>query len=170
MGFNFAPRGWAFCDGQLLSISQNTALFSLVGTFYGGDGRTTFALPDLRGRTPVHVQNGPGLFQLGQRAGLEAVALLAAEMPNHSHNLVASASASLPFDPPTEREGGNPANHVLSANSDFNHMRADNPATRVGMRGGLLSSNGGGQFHGNMQPYSVVSFCISLLGVFPSRS
>lgn len=157
VGFNFAPRGWAFCDGQILPINQNQSLFSLLGTTYGGDGRTNFALPDLRGRTPIHTgrSNGGLSHTLGERSGEEEHTLAADEMPQHQHEVRASADAG---DTPI------PAGDVLaSANNQYHD--ADNPTP---LRAGTLANVGGGQAHENMQPYLAVHFCIALQGLFPS--
>lgn len=153
VGFNFAPRGWALCDGQILPITQNQALFSLIGTTYGGDGRITFALPDLRGRTPIHVSSD---FRLGQKAGEETHPLSAAEIPQHRHTVQAStANADAPI----------PANFVLaSANNLYDH--ATNQQT---LRSETVANTGGGQGHDNMQPYLTLNYVIALQGLFPSR-
>lgn len=157
VGFNFAPRGWAFCDGQILPINQNQSLYSLLGTNYGGDGRTSFALPDLRSRTPIHVGNG---HQLAQRSGAETHTLSAAEMPAHTHVLRASS---------TDGASGVPAGNVLAATPvpDFAFRDPDNLSN---MGATTMASAGGGQAHENMQPYAVVNFCIALRGLFPSRN
>ncbi len=158
-GGNFAPRGWAFCDGQLLPIAQNTALFSLIGTFYGGDGRTTFALPDLRGRVPVHPGHGPGLTSrtLGERGGTETETLTANQIPPHSHLLRANSGRADSTDPSNAT--------IAKANEDtYNENNTD-----VNMKGDTANA-GGGQAHNNMQPYLCVNFIIALQGVFPSRS
>ena len=159
MGFNFAPRGWAFCDGQILPINQNQSLYSLLGTTYGGDGRTSFALPDMRGRTPIHVgrSNGGGEHRLGQKSGEETHTLAANEMPSHDH--VAQAS---------NQTGNTPipaANVLASANNVY---RA--PSNLTQLRSGTVTNVGGGQAHENMQPYIAVNFCIALQGLFPSRN
>jgi microcystin-dependent protein len=155
---NFAPKGWAFCNGQLLPISQNTALFSLLGTFYGGDGQSTFGLPDLRGCSPMHPGQGPGLTlrSLGERGGEESVTLNLNQMPAHSHQLTASTSASTP----------SPANSVPGAGS-----KIYGPANNlVPMAGTAVSSAGGSQPHDNRQPYLVLNFIIALQGIYPARS
>jgi microcystin-dependent protein len=153
MSFNFAPKGWALCNGQLLPINQNQALFSLLGTTYGGDGRVNFALPDLRARTPIHEGNG---HTLGERAGEDAHTLTLSEMPQHTHQVAASSVAS----------GGNnsPTNRFLGGAADA-YAPASNPTT---MRAGSVTNLGGGQPHTNDQPYLVLSFCIALQGIFPS--
>lgn len=158
-GFNFAPRGWAFLDGQILPINQNQSLYSLLGTTYGGDGRTSFALPDLRGRTPMHTSD---THELAQKGGTETVTLTAAETPSHSHTVKASLDSGDSISP-----GGN----VLAsgANSDlaYHHPEA---ASATALRSGTVTNTGGGQAHNNMQPYTTVSFCIALQGLFPSRN
>lgn len=150
-GGNFAPRGWAFCDGQLLDIASNQALFSILGTTYGGDGRTTFALPDLRGRSAMHPGSGPGLTPraLGARGGAESVTLTTQEMPSHHHGVIAATG---PVDPtqPKYVESQAAATSVTVAD------RTDNV--------------GGGQAHNNMAPFTCVNFIIALVGVFPSRN
>lgn len=158
---NFAPRGWAFCDGQLLPISQNTALFSLIGTTYGGDGRTTTALPNLQGRAPMHPGRGPGLTsrRLGEKGGSETVTLTEAQMPNHSHTMMANPN---PAEQPT------PVNNALARSvggsiyGDANNLVPFSAAT--------MPSAGGGQAHNNMQPFLTLNFIIALVGLYPSRS
>ena len=161
VGFNFAPRGWAFCDGQILPINQNQSLYSLLGTTYGGDGRTSFALPDLRGRTPIHVgrSNGGADHLLGQKSGEETHTLSAAEMPQHTHaqkasstqgNTVGTAGTIL------AREAGNPYTAAATPTQNF--------------ASGTITNVGGGQAHNNMQPYLAINFCIALRGLFPSRN
>ncbi len=159
---NFAPRGWAFCAGQLLPIAQNTALFSLLGTNYGGDGRTTFGLPDLRGRSPLHVGSGqgPGLqaHSLGEMAGEASVTLSTTQIPAHTHALQASTAASV----------SSPSSTVnLSATSAGNVYR--DPTNPVAMSQTVLSSHGSSQPHNNRQPYLSLNFIIALQGVFPPR-
>ena len=158
-GFNFAPRGWALCDGQLLPISTNTSLFSLLGTTYGGDGRTTFALPDLRGRVPIHQGTGPGLSprKIGSKSGSETVTLTVAEMPGHNHQLTCS-------DVPATLDS--PVNNVI-ANVP---KPAFDPTGTQTMSPGAITNNGGSRSHNNMQPYLTINFCIALVGIFPSRS
>ena len=157
---NFAPRGWAFCDGQLLAINQNTALFSILGTTYGGDGRTTFALPDLRGRTPIGPRQGPGLSNvgLGQRLGSETNTLTQPNLPPHSHGLLASDKRAHEVEP-----GG----HALAPASRDVYS---NDTPTVTMNAGTVSSTGGGQPFNNMQPSLGINYIIALQGVFPSRS
>jgi microcystin-dependent protein len=155
-GGNFAPRGWAFCNGQLLAINQNTALFSLLGTTYGGNGQTTFALPDLRGRVPLHFGQGPGLssYTEGQVGGAESVTLLATQMPAHTHSQPATAG-----DETTNRPNAAvPARGGVYANTpDGSNLAA-------------TTSAGGGQPHTNLQPYLTLNYCIALEGIFPSRN
>ncbi|WP_323769529.1 phage tail protein [Antarctobacter sp.] len=162
---NFAPRGWAFCDGQLLPVSQNTALFSLVGTIYGGDGRTTFALPDLRGRAAVNPGRGPGLtpYTLGEKGGVETVTLTELQIPNHNHSVKSRA----------ESRGGNltdPAGNMLASGTTV--YRANTPADDVDMDPAMIQETtvGGSQSHNNMPPYLALNFIIALQGVYPSRS
>ena len=161
-GGNFAPRNWAFCDGTLLSISQNTALFSILGTTYGGDGRTTFGLPAMRGRVPMHAGNGPGLTPrpLGQKSGQETVTLNTTQVPPHNHAPKVDVSTSTGEE--TAVSGNVIANHTNAFNED---------ATAAQTLGGVTSSNvGGGQSHTNLQPFMVVNFVICLFGIFPSRN
>lgn len=150
--FNFPPRGWAFCNGQLLPINQNQALFSLLGTTYGGNGQTNFALPDLRGRAPVHRGSG---ITLGERGGEEQHTLSAAEMPAHTHQVMASV---------TNGSSRDPAGNVLA--SALN-LYAD-PASLTAIRPGSAASVGGSQAHQNMQPFLALSMIIALQGIFPS--
>jgi len=157
MGFNFAPRGWATCDGQILPINQNQSLYSLLGTTYGGDGRTTFALPDLRGRTPVHP--GADGVTLGQKTGEETHVLTVAEMPNHTHTAqVSPAAGTTPV----------PTGNVLASTAPSEVYHGD--ASRSAMRTGTVGSVGGNQPHDNMQPFTTLNFCIALQGLFPSRN
>ncbi|OUS14666.1 phage tail protein [Nonlabens dokdonensis] len=175
---NFAPRGWAFCHGQLLAISQNTALFSILGTTYGGDGRTTFALPDLRGRAAVSQGNGPGLsnYSLGQRGGVENVTLNQTQIPSHTHTASGTvrassgtgtsndpaganfASASTPLNPTTTVD-----TQVYTSGANDGTMAANNVDVTVG-------NSGSSQSHTNMQPYLAINYIIALQGVFPSRN
>ena len=160
-GFNFAPRGWAFCDGQILPINQNQSLYSLIGTTYGGDGRTSFALPDLRGRTPVHFG---GLFLLGAKTGEESHMITESEMPAHDHTLMAS---SLDGDVPVPRDVANNLGHVLARS--VNEFYIPTQATHNPMNADSIASTGASQGHQNMQPYLVLNFCIALQGLFPGR-
>ena len=162
VAFNFAPRGWAFCDGQILPINQNQSLYSLLGTTYGGDGRTSFALPDMRGRTPIHVgqSEGGSDHREGQKTGEETHTLSAAEMPQHNHTAQASNTTANLTTP-----SGN-----LLANS-LSELYVDATASNmVNLRSGTMLNVGGGQAHNNMQPYLAVNFCIALQGLFPSRN
>lgn len=157
-GFNFPPRGWALCDGQILPIAQNQALYSLLGTTYGGNGTTSFALPDLRGRVPIHEGTSVGAnHPLGTAGGQEAVNLAEAQMPPHTHAIQASA------DPST---GQDPTNAVLAKSGQV--YGAANGL--VDLVSGTLTNAGGGQAHDNMQPYLALNFCIALRGLFPSRN
>lgn len=158
--FNFAPTGWAFCDGQLIPISQNTALFSLLGTTYGGNGRSTFALPNMQGNAPMHPGQGPGLslHDLGETGGSETVTLLQAEIPAHSHTLRASNTL-----------GDNP---VPTGNTLARYANAYQQTTNSGlvaMAAQSLAPAGGSLPHNNMMPYLTLNFCIALQGVFPPR-
>ena len=167
---NFAPRGWAFCDGQLLQISTNTALFSILGTIYGGDGRTTFGLPDLRDRAPMHAGSGPGLSPrvLGQKAGTDNVTLSVATLPGHTHQLSAHAVA-----PDTDKDvpsattslGALPTGALIP-----NLYGADTGALVDMAAGALLATTGGGAAHANRQPFLGINFIIALVGFFPSRN
>jgi microcystin-dependent protein len=153
MSFEFAPKGWALCNGQLLPINQNQALFSLLGTTFGGDGQVSFGLPDLRARTPIHVGSG---HTLGERGGEPAHTLSIAEIPTHTHVLNASSSpGSLPS-----------ANGNLLARTTNDFYGP--PATLTAMSAGTVSNVGGSQAHLNMQPFLVLNFCIALQGIFPS--
>lgn len=162
---NFAPRGWAFCDGQLLPISQNTALFSLIGTIYGGDGRTTTGLPDLKGRAPMHAGNGAGLStrQLGESGGTETVTLTINHLPLHTHSLQASTGA-------TDEEGStNPSNAATGVPEPANALYR-NPSNLAPMASGVIQSDGGNGSHNNMQPFLALNFIIAMVGLYPSRA
>lgn len=152
--FNFAPRGWALCNGQILPINQNQALFALIGTTYGGNGTTTFGLPDLRGRVPMHEGSG---HALGQRAGAETHSLSANELPTHTHNTQASSSAG---NTPV------PNNNFLAAANNVYRP----PDNLTALSPGTVSNVGGSQPHVNMQPFLVLNFCIALQGIFPSQN
>jgi microcystin-dependent protein len=161
--FNFAPRGWAWCDGQLLPLSQNTALFSLLGTTYGGNGKSNFALPDLQGRAPMHPGQGPGLslHDLGETGGSETVSLLESEIPSHGHGLRGSAS---PGDSPLPTD--NQFGRTVGATP---YLAASPTPPLVAMSDQALAPAGGDQPHNNMQPFLTFYFCIALQGVFPPR-
>lgn len=160
--FNFAPKGWAFCDGQLMPLSQNTALFSLLGTTYGGDGKSTFALPNLQGRAPMHPGQGPGLslHDLGESAGSETVTLLVGEIPSHSHSVNVLTAPASSFNPNS--------NAVLARSAGGFAYSSDSPDTSMAQES--LSPAGGDAPHNNMQPYLTVNFAIALQGVFPPRT
>jgi microcystin-dependent protein len=162
--FNFAPKGWAWCDGQLLPLSQNTALFSLLGTTYGGDGKSNFALPDLQGRAPMHPGQGPGLslHDLGETGGSETVSLLESEIPSHSHALRA-----WPTDPADVQA---PQAAVALARSSGGNAYAASAGALVSMAPEALAPAGGDQPHNNLMPYLSFYFCIALQGVFPPRT
>lgn len=155
MSFAFAPKGWAMCNGQLLPINQNQALFSLLGTTYGGDGRVNFGLPDLRGRVPIHVGAG---HTLGERGGEQAHTLSIAELPTHTHPVQASAQ---PGNTPV------PSGAVLASPLNQTYRA---PEALGALAAGSISSDGGSQAHLNMQPFLTLSFCIALVGIFPSRN
>lgn len=163
---NFAPRGWAFCEGQYMPISQNTALFSLVGTTYGGNGHTTFCVPNLKGRAPMHWGTGPGLTPrvYGEFGGVSRVTLTKSQIPAHNHIIAGQAS------------NGNshaPANHYLAkdpAKSQRVRMLKVEPSSMVTMSPLAISAEGGGQSHENCQPYLGLNFCIATLGIYPSRN
>jgi microcystin-dependent protein len=172
-GLNFAPRGWAFCNGQLLPISQNTALFSLIGTTYGGDGRTTTGLPDLQGRVPMHPGRGPGLTdrRLGERVGTETVTLAEAQIGNHTHTLQGTNATGTSIEPagrfPAIFPGVSPGRGQPPVVPN-NYKSA--PSSWVGMASEVLQPSGGSQAHTNLQPYLALNFCIALVGLYPSRS
>ncbi|MDJ0835083.1 MAG: tail fiber protein [Acidobacteriota bacterium] len=159
---NFAPRGWAFCNGQLLPISQNTALFSLIGTTYGGDGRSTTALPNLQGRLPMHPGRGPGLTsrRLGQRGGVEMVTLAESQMPNHTHTLMGN---------PRRGSSGAAINQFFAEARNDNSYHTAAGASLVDPATQSLPSTGGSQPHNNLQPFLVMNFIIALVGLYPSR-
>lgn len=162
--FNFPPKGWAWCDGQLLAISQNTALFSLLGTTYGGNGQSNFALPNLQGRAPMHPGQGPGLslHDLGETGGSETATLLASQIPAHSHTMRANDSDGIS---PT------PTNNVLSApGADRDLFLYKNGAPNTSMNPLALGVAGSNQPHNNLMPYLTFYFCIALQGVFPPRT
>ena len=159
---NFAPRGWAFCNGQILPVAQNTALFSLIGTTYGGDGRTTTALPDLQGRAPMHPGRGPGLTsrRLGQRAGVSTVTLSEAQIPSHTHTQRAAGRNARNEFPTNTTSFGEAGETTYAASS----------STTTDMASEVISTTGGGQAHTNEQPYLSMYFIIALVGLYPSRS
>lgn len=155
MSFNFAPRGWAFCNGQLLPINQNQALFALLGTTFGGDGRVSFALPNLQGRTPIHRGDG---FTLGQSGGAQSHTLNISELPTHTHIVSGTSLVQNSVAP------GNLALLAETAPSEF----YGSPAQPAAMNAGMISNTGGSQPHINMQPFLTLNFCIALQGIFPS--
>ncbi len=161
--FNFAPKGWAFCDGQILPLSQNTALFSLLGTTYGGDGKSNFALPDLQGRAPMHPGQGPGLslHDLGEEGGSDTVSLLESEMPNHPHTQMAESLLA---------NSHNPSDNSLARATGGFVYQSNPTASLTQMAPQSLSPAGGDQPHNNMQPYLTFYFCIALQGVYPPRT
>ena len=158
-GFNFAPRGWSKCDGQILPINQNQSLYSLLGTTYGGDGRTSFALPDLRSRVPIHFD---GTFRQGQKDGEENHIVTEAEMPSHTHAFHTASAAA------TQQRNDTPAGGGVLADSNISIYRAGAGSGTTTLQG--ISSVGGSQQHQNMQPYTTLNFCIALQGLFPSRN
>lgn len=163
---NFAPKGWAFCDGQLLSVNENDALYSLLGTTYGGDGRTTFGLPDLRGRLPVHVGRGPGLTNrdMGQRTGSERVTLTTNQIPTHNHPFMASS-----LEASVDTISGNVFGKVPT-NDFFYAPPSEDPTRQLNLISGTIQSTGGSQAHNNIMPYLCINFIIALVGIYPSRS
>ncbi|MBK9257727.1 MAG: phage tail protein [Saprospiraceae bacterium] len=165
-GFNFAPKGWAMCNGQLLAIAQNSALFSLIGTYYGGDGISTFALPDLRGRVAINQGQGPGLspYSLGQRAGSESVTLNTSQIPAHNHIATLRGNGE-------DANSGDANNKTLGAASAniYNSNPPENGAT-LNVNSLQVAPTGGNQPHSNMQPYLVINYCIALQGIFPPRN
>jgi microcystin-dependent protein len=163
-GFNFAPVGWAFCDGQVMPISQNTALFSLLGTNFGGNGTSTFALPNLQGSVPLQQGQGPGLtpYVLGETGGAVSVTLISSQMPSHNHLLECSTAVAGQTSP----VGAIPAVPPAQRGQSF---FAASPGTSPAMKAGMLTPAGGNGPHNNMPPYLTLNFCIALAGVFPSR-
>lgn len=159
--FNFAPRGWAWCDGQLLPLSQNTALFSLLGTTYGGNGKSNFALPDLQGRVPMHPGQGPGLslHDLGETGGSETETLLESEIPSHSHAMRASYADGI---------SQSPVNELLATGINISQYAP--PGALTALSPNTLAPAGGDQPHNNMMPFLTFYFCIALQGVFPPRT
>ncbi len=162
IGANFAPRGWANCDGQLLAVSQNDALFSLYGTIYGGDGRTTFGLPDMRGRVPIHQGQGPGLpeYKLGSKSGAENVTLTTGQLPRHNHPLQVTTDNG---------PEANPAGNYLAGSTLLESYADETPDTAMASNA-LPTQTGGGQAHQNLQPFQVIRFIVSLYGIYPSKT
>lgn len=167
-GFNFAPTGWATCNGQLLPISQNTALFSLLGTTYGGNGQSTFGLPNLQGRIPMHQGNGPGGFDtvLGEVLGSPTVQVISTEMPAHIHTVTAEEVTPGGLSQHT----ATPSGSTFFAQSQPNQVYNTSPTLNAGFASSMVGSTGASQPHDNMQPYLVLNFCIALQGIFPSRN
>ncbi len=160
VGFNFAPVGWATCDGQLIPIAENDTLFTLIGTTYGGDGQSTFALPDLRGRLPVHAGQGPGLSNriIGEISGTETVTLTIQQIPSHSHAAMAQSGSG---------NQSSPSNGIWasSGQGQYGTGTGDTP-----MKNTLIAGSGGSQPHDNMMPYTTINFIISLFGIFPTQN
>ena len=161
---NFAPRGWAFCDGQILAVSQNDALFSLYGTIYGGDGRTSFGLPDLRGRIPIHQGDGPGLSfrRLGSKAGGETETLTTSQMANHNHTFNASTATGT----------SNNAQGLVLGESipGFRYLKADAVGAIMPFSNVSVGNTGGSRAHTNLQPTLCINFIVALVGIYPSRT
>ena len=159
---NFAPRGWAFCDGQLLAVSQNDALFSLLGTIYGGDGRTTFALPDMRGRIPLHAGTGPGLNnrRLGAKGGAERVTINTPQLPTHSHVFNAMTTPATETTPSS--------NETLAQTAGYDLYVP--PQNLTNMASQAVTSVGGSQAHNNLMPTLCIHFIMALVGIYPSRN
>ena len=157
---NFAPRGWAFCDGQLLAVSQNDALFSLLGTIYGGDGRTTFGLPDLRGRVPIHAGSGPGLSprRLGAKAGAENVTLTTNQLPSHTHPIRGSSDLA---------DSTDPAGRVPAQATAIDLYATTAPS--INFNTAAVTNIGGSRSHSNLMPFLCINFIIALFGIYPSR-
>jgi microcystin-dependent protein len=161
-GGSFAPAGWAFCNGALIPISENETLFNLIGTTYGGDGQSTFALPDLRGCIPIHQGQGPGISQsyvIGERAGVEAVTLTTQQIPGHNHNMLASTAAAT---------NPSPNGNILAASPTISSYVIDVAGPQLAA--GAVQGTGGSQPHENLMPFQCISFIISLFGVFPSQN
>lgn len=173
-GGNFAPRGWALCDGQLLPISQNQALFSILGTTYGGDGRTTFGLPDLRGRVAMHEGSGPGLTprNLGAKGGTETVTLNVNEMPSHNHTLIATAAVNVGAEGKGVATSSTAAGNFLGNSADTYRDTGGGGTLNSGAVSvsGNTANAGNQQAHNNMQPFLAINYIIALQGLFPSRS
>lgn len=164
--FNFAPRGWAVCDGQLLAISSNTAVFSLLGTFYGGDGRSTFGLPNLQGSVAIHTDqfSGGGQYYIGQTGGEDAVQLLQSEIPQHTHMVTADGNHF--HDTLTSPSAG----YLVNASPNLTFSSGQASPTIVGMSPAMIGVAGSSAPHNNLMPYLTLNFCIALQGVFPARS
>ena len=166
--FNFAPQGWAFCNGQLLPISQSTALFSLLGTTYGGDGRTNFALPNLQGNAPMFFGQGPGLslHELGETGGSDAVTVLLSQMPSHTHAINCIDGARV------EGQVGQPGNAILvkTSGTPANAYTSGVTQPNQTMAAGMVGYAGGSLPHNNLMPYLTLNFCIALQGIYPQRS
>ena len=164
VGFNFPPRGWSFADGQLLPINQNQSLYSLYGTTYGGDGRTSFGLPELRGRVPIHAGQGPGLpdYAIGQKSGATTVTLNSNQIPSHTHSAALNAS--------DQAQGSNQASPNSYATIPIPVYSSNTPTKEMATDSVTVTGGGGGQSHDNMMPYIAVNFCVSLKGLFPSRN
>ena len=161
-GFNFPPKGWAMCNGQILAIAQNQALFALLGTTYGGNGVQTFGLPNLQGRVPLHWgTSSSGTYALGQNAGTESVTLNINQVPTHLHNVVGNSGTAT---------ANGPLGNVLAASTQNPYVNSPPAASKVALNPGTLIPYGGSQPHENRQPFNVVNFCIALQGVFPSRN
>ena len=170
-GWNFAPHGFAFCNGQLLSISQNTALFSLLGTNFGGDGQTTFGLPDLRGRVPIHWGQGNGLssYNIGQTGGTEAVALVTSQMPAHNHTINANGNIPNTASPDGSYFANSPVTGSGPNATQLKLYQTTAPNGAV-FNANTMGSTGGGQAHTNIQPFMCVTYVIALTGIFPARN
>ncbi len=164
--FNFAPKGWAFCDGQLLPLSQNTALFSLLGTTYGGDGKSNFALPNMQGNAPMHPGQGPGLslHDLGETGGSDTVSLLESEIPSHTHTLRGDNQD------PGDTAAPDPTTVFAQSTGAFSYVVPPPNPPMVQMSGNAIAPTGGDQPHNNLQPYLTLNFCIALQGVYPPRT
>ncbi len=156
-GGNFAPLGWMFCNGQLLSVTEYEALFSLIGTTYGGDGINTFALPNLQGRVPIHQGTG---YSMGQAAGVETVTLITSQIPSHTHTLTGSTAPA---------DAGSPSNGLFAASEDTSFYAASNPGKAVPMNAAVVSRAGGSMPHENMQPFLCVTFIIAVEGIYPQQ-
>ena len=163
--FNFAPKGWAFCDGQILPISQNTALFSLLGTTYGGDGKSNFALPNMQGNAPMHPGQGPGLslHDLGETGGSDTVTLLESEVPSHPHALMATSDTA-------DVEGPGPTVTLARSTGGFIYKMPASTPPLTPLGDNTIAPAGGDQPHNNLMPYLTLNFCIALQGVFPPRT